>query len=369
MTVMAIFRRRRTESGLESKRGMTPASRALDPIDAAQTDIAGSKDLIASVSDDLTQHYRWIESNRSAEIKHKRRLKRQEVMYQLELYRRSLVRVIRLVSLLTFHFAQASARFLWEHAKAVFFYLRDLASRGVTWATPYARALAKVIVIAFVWLVLELRAFSLALGRGLATLWAWLWEMGGIVARKTGTAVSAASAWLAVRLRAFALQSRDRLTVWWARTKVHAGRLAHASAKAASTAYAWLMVNGKVLALDLHRWLFAAATWLGRTCAALLRTTFGAIAAISMRIAMKSREMSRAPKGPALLTDMRQTQTSEPSTALISVEPLHAGLPAVQTEPQDSGQTAPRSKKPKKSKGRSARRKRPVSSHTGRASP
>ncbi|MBM3543389.1 MAG: hypothetical protein FJX44_02620 [Alphaproteobacteria bacterium] len=366
---MAIFRRRRTEPGFESKRAITPASRALDPIDAAHTDIAGSKHLIASVSDDLTQHYRWIESNRSAEIKHKRRLKRQEVMYQLELHRRSLVRVIRLVSLLTFHFVQEAAQFLWEHAKAAFFYLRDLVARGVTWAAPYARALAKVIVIAFVWLVLELRALSLALGRGLATLWAWFQEKGGIAARKTGAAISTSSAWLAVRLRTFALQSQQQFTIWWATTKVHAERLARASAHAAVIAAAWSVTNGKALALDLGRWFSAAASWLGRTGAALLRATFGAIAAISMRVAMKSRKMSRAPKGPALLTDMRQRQTPEPSTALTAVEPLHAALPVVQTEPQDSDQASPRAKKPKKSKGRSAPRKRPISSHTGRASP
>jgi hypothetical protein len=151
--------------------------------------------------------------------------------------------------------------------------------------------------------------------------------------------------------------------------KVHAESLARTLAHAATTAAAWSVTIGKALALDLRRWFFNAATWLGRTCAALLRATFGAIAAISMRVALKSRKMSRAPTGPALLTDMRQTQTPEASTALTVVEPLHAQLPVVQISPQDSDQPAPRAKKPKKHKGPSAKRKRPLSSHTGRASP
>lgn len=366
---MVIFRRWQLETGLASKRVGTLASGALDPIDAAQKDIAGSKDLIASVSDDLSQHYRWLENYRSSEIKHKRRLKRQEVMYQVELRRRRLTRVIKRGLVLSFRLARAAALFLWEHAKAIFFYLRDLSLRGLTWAKPYARAVAKAIVIAFVWLVLEFRALLLLLGRWLAAGWFWLREKGGIAARATGTAISAASAWLAVRLRAFALQSHQRLTVLWALAKIHAGKLARASAEAATAAYGGLKLKGKALAFDLRRRLSYADAWLGRKSEALVRATFGAIATISARLAIKSREISRRPKGPALLTDARQMSTPKPSTALVLVEP-HSAFPAGQTESPEPVHSAPaRVKKPKKSERPSKSRKRSVSSHTGRVFP
>ena len=53
------------------------ASDTIDPIDAARDDIAGSKDLIASAVEDLTQHQRWIENYRVAETRHARRVRRQ----------------------------------------------------------------------------------------------------------------------------------------------------------------------------------------------------------------------------------------------------------------------------------------------------
>lgn len=72
---------------------MSGASRTLDPIAAAEAGIAGSKNLIAAVADDLSQHQRWLAHYRVAEKRHARRLWFQELMYQLELRRRRLMRL------------------------------------------------------------------------------------------------------------------------------------------------------------------------------------------------------------------------------------------------------------------------------------
>ena len=54
---------------------MTGASDTLDPIAAAEAGIAGSKHLIASVADDLSQQERWLAHYQLAEKRHARRAK------------------------------------------------------------------------------------------------------------------------------------------------------------------------------------------------------------------------------------------------------------------------------------------------------
>ena len=74
---------------------MVGAHDTTDPIDAARDDIAGSKDLIASTIEDLSQHQRWLENYRVAETKHERRIRRKELMYQAELLTKRVLRALR----------------------------------------------------------------------------------------------------------------------------------------------------------------------------------------------------------------------------------------------------------------------------------
>ena len=67
---------------------MTGASDTLDPIAAAEAGIVGSKHLIASVANDLSQQERWLAHYRVAEKRRARRVKIQEIIYWLELRRR-----------------------------------------------------------------------------------------------------------------------------------------------------------------------------------------------------------------------------------------------------------------------------------------
>jgi len=66
----------------------------LDPIEAARADIVGSKHLIASVADDLSQHQQWLENYRVSEKRHACWLQFQEVRYQTELKRRATARSV-----------------------------------------------------------------------------------------------------------------------------------------------------------------------------------------------------------------------------------------------------------------------------------
>lgn len=366
---MVISRRWQTEAGLASGREGTLIPGALDPIDAAKNDIAGSKDLIASVSDDLSQHYRWLESYRSSEIKHKRRLQRQEVMYQLELRRRRLMRFAKRAALTSFRWARAASIFVWQHLNAAFLTLRGLFLRGVARAAPYARAVARVVVIGFVWLVLEFRALLLALGKWFDAAWSWLRAKGGVLARDMFKAASIGFAWLAVRFRGLAAALEKWLVAAWARARVQAGGVARATANAASTAFAGLTVKGKALARTMRRWLSTFAAWLSMKLQAVIRSTFGMVAAVSTQVAMKSRKISRSTGhiAPPIASETlnHQALVPRPSTELVSIEPFHAALPVVQTGPQE---TVPRSqvraKKPKKAKRTPPPRKR----HVGRAS-
>ena len=366
---MVISRRWQTEAGLASGRESALMPGALDPIDAAKNDIAGSKDLIASVSDDLSQHYRWLESYRSSEIKHKRRLQRQEVMYQIEVRRRRLMRFAKRAALTSFRWARAASLFLWQHLNAAFLSLRALFLRAVAWATPYVRAIAKVIVIGFVWLVLEFRAILLALGKWFDAGWSLLRAKSGVLAPDIANAASIGFAWLVVKLRVYALLSQRWLAAAWAWARVQAGGVARASANAASTAFAGLTVKGKALARTMRGSFSTVAAWLSMTLQALIRITFGIVAAVSTRVAMKSREISRSTGrvAPPIASETLEHQAlaPRPSTELVSIEPMHAALLVVQTGPQKTVPRTPaRTKKTKKTKRTSP----PHKPQAGRAS-
>ena len=79
---------------------MTGASDTLDPIAAAEARIAGSKNLMAAVADELSQQQRWLAHYQVAEKRHARRVRVQGVLYRLELARRALMRFLRRLALL-----------------------------------------------------------------------------------------------------------------------------------------------------------------------------------------------------------------------------------------------------------------------------
>ncbi|MGV1014244.1 MAG: hypothetical protein ACOYB4_04670, partial [Methyloceanibacter sp.] len=147
------------------------AREVLDPIDAAKHDIAGSKDLIASVSDDLDEHNRWLRKYRTAEIRHARRLKLQAAMHRL-------TRFGKRVALIVSRFAQTAARFVWRIGKAVFTFLHDLLLMCAAWLGPRVQAVAMVV------------------GRWSASAFTWLWDRLSLLARIVAKLVAIGFVWL-----------------------------------------------------------------------------------------------------------------------------------------------------------------------------
>jgi len=219
------------------------ATDTLDPIEAAADDIAGSKDLIASVADEISQHQRWLENYHISETKRARRLKREELMYRLELRRRRTVRSAKRSTLAFLILARRVAAFLVRNGTALLIALRDALVRAAAWTAPRARALA------------------LTLWRWASAAWSWTWLNAGILARAFLRATSISASWIAVKSRALALILRSRLIAAAAWTWLKAGILGRSLLKAASLGSTWIVLKSKALAVTLHRQLSAASAW------------------------------------------------------------------------------------------------------------
>ncbi len=134
---------------------MTGASDTLDPIAAAEARIAGSKNLMAAVADELSQQQRWLAHYQVAEKRHARRVRVQGILYRLELARRASMRFLRRLALMSLRLARSVASFVSRTAIALFVTLSRAVTACITWLRPRAYALA------------------LLLRRWLAAFWAW----------------------------------------------------------------------------------------------------------------------------------------------------------------------------------------------------
>ena len=121
---------------------MTGASDTLDPIAAAERGIAGSKNLIAAVADELSQQQRWLAHYQVAEKRHARRVKFQELTYWLELRRRRLVRWSSRLALTSLRGARAGAAFLWRTCRDLSHARPRFAQGGFTWFGVARHAIA-----------------------------------------------------------------------------------------------------------------------------------------------------------------------------------------------------------------------------------
>jgi hypothetical protein len=223
---------------------MSGATDTLDPVEAAEDDIAGSKDLIASVADEISQHQRWLENYRVSETKRARRLKRQELMYQLDIRRRRTIRSAKRFALASLILARRVASFLVRNGTALLVTLRRLLARGAAWTAPRARALA------------------LTLWRWSSAAVSWTRLKAGILARACLTGASITASWIAVKSRALALTLRRWLSAAYSWTLVEARMLARALLRAASISASWIAVKSRVLALALRQWLAEGFAWM-----------------------------------------------------------------------------------------------------------
>ena len=200
---------------------MSGASRARDPIEAAEAGIAGSKDLIAAVADDLSQHRRWLAHYRVAERRRTRRLMFQELMYRLEIGRQRLMRMLRRLAAISVRLAHTAAVVLSRTGAALLVVLRRVTIACAIWIRPRAYALAR------------------ALLHAVLISFAWICLKGGDLARAALKAASVSLAWLMVRSRAVALVLQRRLAAVMASTGTRIEALSRASLATASAGFSW----------------------------------------------------------------------------------------------------------------------------------
>ena len=291
---------------------MTGASDTLDPIAAAEAGIAGSKNLIAAVADDLSQHQRWLAHYRVAEKRHARWLIFQELMHRLELGRRHLVRWSRRLALTSLRWARAGAAFLWRTAVTLVVILRRVTTAGLAWLRPRVYALA------------------LTLRRWLAAFWAWAQVKSGMLARALLKAASLSLAWLAMQSRALAIALQRWVSVAWTWTRINAPILARASLKGAQSASLWIGAKSRAANGTLQRRLSAGAAWTGAKARASARISVAAASAGYSWTALNMRAMSHGVRRtkPQADTDHRAL-VARRCTALVCLEPRRARLPAI----------------------------------------
>lgn len=298
---------------------MSGVSDTLDPVEAAEDDIAGSKDLIASVADEISQHQRWLENYRVSETKRARRLRRQELMYQLELRRRRTIRSAKRLTLASLILARRVASFLVRNGTALLVTLRRLLSRCAAWTAPRARALA------------------LTLWRWASAAWSWTTLKAGILARAFLKGASITASWIAVKSRALALTLRQWLSEGFAWMRVEARVLANGFLRAASIGFAWIALKASALSSKLSEQARHGAKRSALTTRRLLRALIANGESVRRRMVAWAMRSPVAPAasglGPEPQTDSGQVgpeaSAAKRSTALMCIEPWRARLPMV----------------------------------------
>jgi hypothetical protein len=235
---------------LREQASVTVAIHPLDPIAAAEAGIRGSKTLMATVADDLSQHERWLAHYQLAEKRHARRVMLQELLYQLDLVRKRTMRFLRRTALLTLRLARRVATFTARTAVFAFVSVRDAIIAGLDWLRPRAYALALLLrrglVASWIWLAVQSRTFAALAARWWSAAWAW-----------TRVNAAIASSWAAATSIVAAAALRHWLAQTWRRTRAMARVLTRQSVYGAGIALPWIAATLRNAGFRLLRGL----TW------------------------------------------------------------------------------------------------------------
>jgi hypothetical protein len=346
---------------------VTIAIQPLDPIAAAEAEIAGSKSLMAAVADDLSQHERWLAHYQLAEKRHARWVMLQELIYRTELALQRLMRFSRRVSLLALRLARRVAAFTASTAVFVYTSIRDAVIACLDWLRPRALALALLLrrwlVASSVWLAAQARALAALLARWSSAAWAWTrvhaaiawsWVMASwraiaaavlswlvrtgrrakalarILWRNSLYAGSVTSAWTAATGRAVAISLRQKLSAASKWTAVNGRILARASAKNARRASIWGAAQSRAAAASIGRNASRGAAWSAATAKEAARASIAASRESYSWVMLRMRAVSNATFG-ATAPNIAHTGRAlivRRSTALICFEPKRPGFPS-----------------------------------------
>jgi hypothetical protein len=345
---------------------MPGASSTLDPVEAARADIAQSRDLIASASHDLHRTQRWFDSYQLAEKRHGRRLRRQELLYRLELRRQQVARFSKWTALTAARDARDTYRTLYAASVVTLHFLQRNASAASAWAAPKLRtawlwldvqarriwlACLDAGTVAGTWTAAQMRALAHRLALATSQAWAWTMRQAPIVSYRITTTASAGFAWTQTKLRALGRSLRDIFSFVWAWLRVELNAVALATGSTASAAATWSARKGRrsaVPAIKLSRRTRAAGTAAGDATRAAAASSAVLLArATAASIALRDR-FGIWPARAAAECSCRALAVRR-STALVCVTPVHAQLPALRIETPEV-RRPPRARPPRRSK-------------------
>ena len=297
------------------------ASDNIDVISVKEA-IARSKELIASVTEELNQHNLWfksyLDSERRNRERHARWLNRQEAIRRRQLKRQRMVQSFGRVALACLFFVRSVARLLVQGVISALFYLRHwfwvsaswtyfevrfialsllrLISVTSRWLAVKARfvafALLRAASTAFSWIAVKTRALTLLLLSRLSVGLSWIRVNGHAFALSFLRAASTAFSRIAAKTRALTLLLLSRLPVIWSWIRVNSQALALAFLKAASTAFSWIAVRSRALRLSLLSRLPVIWSWIRVNGHAFALAFLRAASTAFSRIAAKTRALT-----------------------------------------------------------------------------
>lgn len=343
---------------------MSGASSTLDPIEAARADIAQSRNLIASVTHDLHRTQRWFDGYKLAEKRHARRLKRQELLYRLELRRQQVARFSKRTALSAARDARDVYRTLYAAGVVTLHFLDRKASTAAAWAAPRLRT-------AWLWLDVQARRLSLACSRASAAAGAWTAAQARVLAQTLAHTAAQAWTWTAqqapivwqravtvtsdglvrtqTNLRALGKSLRSILSFIAAWLRVEFDAAAFATSSAASTAAAWSARKGRRGAVQATKLLRQTRTVAGDAARATATSSAALLErATAAGVVLRDR-FGNWPARSAARSSCRALVVRR-STALACITPVRSQLPALRAEPPEVQAPPPSVKPPRKSK-------------------
>ena len=267
---------------------------------AVKTNIARSKELIGSATDDLNQYHLWVKSYTKSERQnremHARWLSRQEAIGRRRLKRQRMVQSCTRVILSCVFFVRFLARLLVTGVLGQF-YLRHWLWVSASWTFFQARSkafsLLRLISVASSWLAAATKAVTLAVSATASTTFSRLANGSRTFAVSLRSRLTVILSWLFVSAPTIALRLLRATSATFYRIAVKTRVVTLAVRGPASTTLSRFAVASRTLAVSLRSRL--TAIW-SRICVsgpALTHRLLWAVSTTFYRIAVKTRALSR----------------------------------------------------------------------------
>ena len=268
---------------------------------AVKTDIARSKELIGSATEDLNEYHHWVknytESERNNRAMHARWLNRQEAIVRRQRKRQSMVQSCTRVILSCVFFVRSLARVLVMGVISALFYLRRWLSVSASWTFFQARSkalsLLRLISVASGWAAAATRVLMLAVSAAASTTFSWFAIKSRTLAVSLRSRLTVMLSWLFVRGPAITLRLLRATSAAFYRIAVKTKVIGLAVHGTASTTLSRFAVTSRTVAVSLWSRLTVILSWIRVSGPALTHGRLRAISATFYRIAVKTRALAR----------------------------------------------------------------------------